>query len=153
MTVETSGAYASEQTNAPADDLKKLDILVGAWELQDDTRGQIRFEWLEGGFFLMQHYRIEFEDHTTSGIEIIGHERAFGATESSVEIKSRIYDNTGNTFDYIYELEDDTLTIWGGEKGSPAYYRGTFSPDGNKLSGAWVYPGGGYKSSAVRLSR
>ncbi len=55
-------------------------------------------------------------------------------------------------FDYVYELKGDTLTIWGGEKGSPAYYKGTCSDDGNTLSGAWVYPGGGeYESTATRV--
>lgn len=44
----------------------------------------------------------------------------------------------------------DTLTIWGGEKGSPAYYRGTI--DGDTVTGAWVYPGGGgYDSLMERL--
>ena len=58
----------------------------------------------------------------------------------------------GNTFDYVYELAGDTLMIWGGEKGSPAYYQGTFSADGNTLTGAWVYPGGGgYESVSTRV--
>ncbi len=68
---------------------------------------------------------------------MIGHEQKFGEP-ASADIKSRIYDTTGNTFEYVYELEGDTLTIWGGEKGSPAYYRGTFSADGNSASGGWV---------------
>jgi hypothetical protein len=38
-----------------------------------------------------------------------------------------------------------------GEKGSPAYYRGTFSKDGDTLSGRWVYPGGGYKAVSTRI--
>jgi hypothetical protein len=84
------------------------------------------------------------------GFEIIGHEHPFGA-EPSEEIKSRFYDNMGNTLDYIYELEGDTLTIWGGEKGSPAYSKGTFSDDGHTLSSEWVYPGGGgYQSTMTR---
>jgi hypothetical protein len=58
----------------------------------------------------------------------------------------------GNTLDYVYELEGDTLTIWGGEKGSPAYYRGTFSEDGKTVSGAWHYPGGGgYEATSTRI--
>jgi hypothetical protein len=58
----------------------------------------------------------------------------------------------GNTLDYVYELEGDTLTIWGGEKGSPAYYQGRFSEDGDTITGAWVYPGGGgYESTATRV--
>ena len=54
---------------------------------------------------------------------------------------------------FAISVEGDTLTIWGGERGSPAYYRGTFSQDGNTLSGAWVYPGGGgYESTSKRVT-
>ena len=50
-------------------------------------------------------------------------------------------------------LEGDTLTIWAGEKGSPAYFRGVFSGDGNTMSGQWFYPdGGGYDSTMTRSS-
>jgi hypothetical protein len=55
--------------------------------------------------------------------------------------------------DYIYELDGDTLTIWGGERGSPAYFRGPFDASGAVLDGAWVYPGaGGYHSTMTRTS-
>jgi hypothetical protein len=86
------------------------------------------------------------------GIEVIGHESAFGS-EPSIEIKSRFYSFLdGMTLDYVYEMEGDTLTIWGGEKGSPAYYKGTFSEDGNTLTGGWVYPGGGgYQAVSTRV--
>jgi hypothetical protein len=60
-------------------------------------------------------------------------------------------DNMGNTLDYVYELEGDTLKIRAGENPSPAYYKGTFSDDGNTLSGAWHYPGGGYESTSTRV--
>ena len=70
-----------------------------------------------------------------TGLEIVGHERPFGS-EPREETKSRFYSNTGGTLDYVYELEGDTLTIWAGEKGPPAYYRGTFSHDGDTLTGA-----------------
>ncbi|WP_079573683.1 hypothetical protein [Krasilnikoviella flava] len=51
----------------------------------------------------------------------------------------------------VYELTDDTLTIWAGAKGSPAYFEGTFSADGRTLDGEWVYPGGGgYRSVMTR---
>ena len=43
------------------------------------------------------------------------------------------------------------LTIWAGEKDSPAYYKGRFSADGNTATGAWVYPGGGYESTMTRV--
>jgi hypothetical protein len=106
---------------------------------------------MERGFFLIQHVDLEQHGQRSEGIEIIGHERQFGAVPSE-EIKSRFYSSTGETLDYVYELEGDTLTIWGGEKGSRAYYRGNFSEDGNTLSGAWHYPrGGGYEAISTRV--
>ena len=58
----------------------------------------------------------------------------------------------GNTLDYVYELDGETLMIWSGGKGSPASYRATFSDDGNTLAGNWVYPGGGgYESTMTRV--
>jgi hypothetical protein len=107
---------------------------------------------MEGGFFLVQRVDLEQYGQRVKGIEIIGHERPFGA-EPSQDIKSRFYDNTGNTLDYVYELEGDTLTIWGGERGSPAYFKGTFSDDGDTVSGGWVYPDdGGYESTMTRVT-
>jgi uncharacterized protein YndB with AHSA1/START domain len=53
--------------------------------------------------------------------------------------------------DYTYELKGDTLTIWFGERGSPAYYEGTLSEDGSTLTGAWHYPGGGYEAISTRI--
>ncbi len=55
------------------------------------------------------------------------------------------------TLDYVYEVDGDTLMIWSGEKGSPAYYKGTFGDDDNTLAGAWVYPSGGYESISTRI--
>ena len=75
----------------------------------------------------------------------------FGEAPSK-EIRSRAYDSSGNTFDYVYELAGDTLTIWGSERGSPAYFTGRFSRDGNTNIGEWFYPGGGYKSNMTRIT-
>jgi hypothetical protein len=106
---------------------------------------------MEGGFFLIQRVDLERHGQRIKGIEIIGRERPFGA-EPSEDIKPRFYDNMGNTLDYVYELEGDTLTIWGGEKGSPAYSKGEFGDDGDTLSSEWVYPGGGgYRSTMTRV--
>ncbi len=138
----TDNSDARTHGREPSPDLKALDRLVGTWELSGDTRGRVTYEWMEGGFFLIQHVDLGQHGQRIKGLEIIGHERPFGA-EPSEEIKSRFYSNMGDTLDYVYELEGDTLMIWGGEKGSPAYYRGSFSDDGNTVSGEWVYPGGG----------
>jgi hypothetical protein len=148
----TNDAQAHQQPPQPNPDLKNLERLVGTWEMSGDVQGTVTYEWMEGGFFLLQRVDLEQYGQKIKGIEIIGHERAFGS-EPSEEIKSRFYSNTDDTLDYVYDLEGDTLTIWGGEKGSPAYYRGTFSDDGETLGGAWHYPGGGgYEATSARVS-
>ena len=140
------------QTPQPYPGLKSLDRLVGTWKVSGDAQGQVRFEWMEGGFFLIQHVDLEQGGQKTKGIEIIGYDRGFGVTEPSKNIKSHWFDNMGDTFDYTYEVNNKTLTIWGGEKGSPAYYKGKWSDDGNTNTGAWHYPGGGgYKATMTRV--
>lgn len=149
----TSTGYTAA---VPNPDLKGLERLIGEWQVSDPSgngaiSGKIRYEWMEGGFFLLQYVDLQHGDNHIKGLEIIGHEQTFDAPPSP-EIKSRFYDSQGNTLDYIYEIEGDTLIIWGGMKGSPAYYRGQFSEDGNANTGGWVYPGGGYESSMTRIS-
>ena len=136
----------------PNPDLEGLgNRLVSTWEVSGEARGTVTFEWMEGGFFLVQHVDLEQSGQAIKGIEVIGHERPFGA-EPSEDIRSRFYASTGDTLDYVYEIEGDTLTIWAGGKGSPAYYRGTFGEDGNTLTGAWHYPGGGgYEATSTRI--
>ena len=133
-------------------DLKSLDRLIGTWKQSGEVDGEITYEWAEGGFFLIQRVDMTQYGNPIKGVEIIGHESVFGA-EPGEDIKSRFYSFLdGMTLDYVYEMEGDTLTIWGGEKGSPAYYKGTFSEDGNTLTGGWVYPGGGgYEAVSTRV--
>jgi len=47
------------------------------------------------------------------------------------------------------ELEQ--VEEWGGAKGSPAYFKWTFSDNGNVLSGGWVGPGGGFEATSTRI--
>jgi hypothetical protein len=142
-----------QQLPGPSPVLKQLDKLVGIWKISGGAEGVVTYEWMEGGHFLVQHVELEQNGMRIRGIEIIGHERKFGA-EPSAHIQSRFYDNMGDTFDYVYELKDDVLTIWAGEVGSQAYYRGKFSDDDNTLLGSWMYPnGGGYQSIAKRRPR
>jgi hypothetical protein len=143
---ETTAAQPAE----PAAAVRALGRLVGSWHVTGGAEGTAGYEWMEGGFFLLQRVDLVQFGQTVHGLEIIGQERPFGQ-EPGEDIRSRFYDNHGNTLEYVYELEGDVLTIWGGEKGSPAYYRGRFSEDGDTLTGEWVYPGGGgYRSSMTR---
>ena len=136
----------------PSPQVQALDRLVGTWKVTGGAEGIARYKWMEGGFFLLQEVDLEQFGQKIVGLEVIGHLRPFGE-EPSEDVRSRFFDSTGNTLDYTYELEGDVLTIWGGEKGSPAYFRGTFGPDGNSCEGEWVYPGGGgYQSDMTRVS-
>lgn len=147
-----------DRTPQPAPDVRALgDRLVGTWQVTDPTGegavdGRVVFEWLEGGFFLVQRVDLIQAGHAARGIEVIGHERPFGG-ETGADVVSRFYSADGDTLDYVYDLEGDTLTIWGGGRGSPAHFRGTFDPSGDTLTGAWVWPGGGYSARLVRTAR
>ena len=150
-------AQAQYQVSMPNPDLRSLDRLIGTWKVSDPSgkgsiAGQVTYEWAEGGFFLMQHFDFVHDGRKIKGIEVIGHLQLFGE-EPGEEIRTRVYSFLdGMTLDYVYELVDDTLMIWGGEKGSPAYFKGQFSDDGNTLTGGWVYPGGGgYESRMSRV--
>lgn len=153
MADKNTGTQETYQAPVPNADLTPLNRLVGTWELSGDATGTVVYEWLDedNHFFLMQRFAITLYGHEVKGIEVIGHVQPFGEKPSK-DIRSRAYDNTGNTLDYVYEIEADTLIIWGGEKGSPAYYKGTFSNDDTVNAGEWVYPdGGGYKSTMKRV--
>ncbi len=135
------------------DDLDSLERLVGTWDVSGDSTGTVRYEWLEGRYFMLQHVELHQGGETTKGLEVIGHLRPYGG-ESSADIRSRYYAADGDTLDYTYEVAGDVLTIWMGERGSEAYYRGTFNADGDECNGAWVYPGGGgYVSNMRRVAR
>ncbi|MFI7107637.1 hypothetical protein ACIBK9_15085 [Nonomuraea sp. NPDC050227] len=139
------------ETPQPSPELKALDRLVGTWKVTGGAEGTVRYEWLPGRFFLVQHVELAQFGEPVTGIEVIGNLRPFGEP-AGADVVSRYYDSAGNTFDYVYELDGDRLTIWAGAKGGPAYYAGTFDAEGTTLTGEWVYPGGGgYASTSTRV--
>ncbi len=152
MSEDITGTQYSQSISTPNPDLKTLERLVGTWKQSGGIGGEVTYEEMEGGFFLIQRVDLEHDGHKIKGIEIIGHLQSFGE-DPSADIKSRFYSFLdGMTLDYVYEIVGDTLTIWGGERGSPAYYQGQFSKDGNTLTGSWVYPGGGrYEAVSTRV--
>lgn len=145
----------SENTQSPTPSaaVRSLDRLVGTWAVTGGSEGTVVYEWMEGGHFLLQRVDLESGGQRIRGLEVIGHERRFGE-EPGEDVRSRYYGNDGGTLDYVYELDGDTLTIWAGDTGSPAYFRGTFDDAGTTMDGAWVFPGGGgYESTMTRVGR
>jgi len=136
-------------TREPDKAMRALDRLVGTWDLTGDATGTISYRWLPGGFFLVQEGELDLFGHHNTFTEIIGRERLFGG-EPGAEITSRTYTAEGDTLDYTYELVGDTLTIWGGPRGSEAHFTGTFNDAGTVLNGEWIWPGGGYQVTSTR---
>ena len=146
-----------DRSPQPNPALKSLDVMVGTWELKGresgpdgEIHGQLAFEWLEGGFYLVQHVDIDYIGRKITGVEYIGYD------ESNQQLKSYFFSNQGPgpfggvALEYVWEVGDDTLTIWGGYIGSPAGFKGKFSQDRNSITGRWEWPGGGYEATMTR---
>jgi hypothetical protein len=71
--------------------LKQLgEALIGTWRLTDGPEGEIRFEWADGWFFLIQHVYIQVLGRRIKGTEIIGHLHRVGEAPTD-EIWTRFY--------------------------------------------------------------
>jgi hypothetical protein len=70
-------------TQEPSPSLRALDKLVGTWELSGDVGGTVTYEWMEGGFFLIQHIDLGEE---AKGMEIMS---ALGSWDRSRAQTSR----------------------------------------------------------------
>jgi len=141
----------SPELPQPSPDLKSLNPLVGTWRISGGTKGQIRFEWMDGGFFLIQHVDLEYGGRKITGIEMIGRRHRPGEPPGP-DICSRFYSFLdGLTLDYVYEFANDTLTIWYGPRGSDNCFIGKFSKDGHSFRGAWKWPSGGYEVTGTRV--
>ncbi len=151
---ENDNKQIPQQSSRKNPDFKSLEKLIGTWKTSGGVQGEITFERMEGGFFLVQHVDLERDGHKIRGIEIIGQDQTNEA-ETGAEFKSRFYNFLdGTTLNYVYEPEDDnTFTLWMEEKGSSGYMKGKISEDGNAFRGEWIYPGGGYKATGTKVVR
>jgi len=143
---------ASSAVKPPSEMLKRLgEALVGTWKMTGGAQGESRYEWAEGGRFLIQHVDLTAFGRKIKGIEMIGHLYRAGE-DPSPEVWTRFYSfYDGLTLDYVYELDGGTLTIWFMQKGSDNRYKAEFSQDGNSFQGAWAWPGGGYEAAGTRI--
>ena len=143
MTTSTSQAIAAAPRSAS---LHALDRLVGTWSVSgpDDLSGTVRYEWMDGEAFLVQHVDLHSAGEHTRGVEYIG------LDEPSGELRSHFFGAGGEILEYTYRLDGDVLTIWFGGTDSPARFEGRFSADDTTNTGAWQWPGGGYASTMTR---
>jgi hypothetical protein len=72
----------SQQSPEPDPALKRLNILVGTWNIKGHTldskdnnvSARTTFEWLPGGFFLKQNFEADFVGMKIQSLEIIGYD-------------------------------------------------------------------------------
>jgi hypothetical protein len=132
----TASKPAPQQTLGPNPALKRLERLVGIWDIKgrtidsdvDNISGRMTCEWILGGFFLKQSGQITFKGLTMQSLEIISYDAAsqtFSATVYS--------DMSGAVLPYYWDIQGNTVTHWT----ETHKYTGTFSGDGRTLTGGW----------------
>jgi hypothetical protein len=95
--MSNSGDTRSVEAPAPAADLKALgDRLVGSWKVSGETQGETSWEWMEGGFFLIQRGWTRREGMEQKYLQVIGCERMPGSEPADV-ITGRLYTSHGDT--------------------------------------------------------
>jgi Protein of unknown function (DUF1579) len=126
--------------------LRQLERLVGEWRVSGGfLEGSVSFEWMEGGFFLIQHVDAEADGRPIRGVEYIGYDA------DTQTLRSHYMDVQGANFTYTWEIDGEMLRIWFGERGSDSFFEGRFSEDGDSYAGSWRWPGGGYEATLRRV--
>jgi len=157
MTVHDQHAESHRPVAPPPHQrLHNLDVLEGAWQLEGHDldggslfSGTVTRRWAPGGYFLVQRMRIDGEDE--EGAEYIGYDYARD------ELRSMFFSAEGPgpfcsfALEYVWQVQGDSLTIWHGERDSPARFLGTIDPTGDIIDGRWEWPGGGYHATSRRL--
>jgi hypothetical protein len=143
--------------NQPDPALKRLEKLVGTWEMkgrtldaqEDSLTGRTVIEWMPGGFFLQLRGEIDFMGFKMQSLEILGYD------PTTDTFPSTVYSSMdGNPSTYHWDVQGDVVTHWT----EGAKYTGTFSDDGNVLAGGWrpdpgveSNPGNTYDAIMIRV--
>jgi hypothetical protein len=136
----------SMQHTAPNPVLRRLDALVGEWEMHASVGGQpmgrshTAFEWLEGGAFLVQHADAE-PDETTPPEWVANSPLPLTTIiglDDSAERYCMLYADARGVFRvYQMSLSDGVWKLWRDAPGFFQRFTGTFSGDGKTISGRW----------------
>jgi hypothetical protein len=119
--------------------LERLDALVGEWSLAAGPpdgppwpgAARAGFEWLDGRTFLIQRWTIEMPE-APDGIAIIG------SGDEPDSFRQYYFDSRGVRRIYEMTLRDGVWKLWREAPNPfPQRFTGTFSPDGNTITGRW----------------
>jgi hypothetical protein len=139
----SSGAKGKQETQFERPDpaLKRLEILVGTWQMRghtldqkvDNITGWSTFEWLPGKFFLESFGEItiqgfQFKGFVVKALEIIAYD------PKKKRFPSTVFSNlSGEVLTYEWDVKGNSVI----HSGLGAKYTGTLSEDGNTLTGGW----------------
>ena len=149
---DNNNPRAASLPQVPNPALKKLQRLLGTWRVSGSfATGQVRFEEMEGGFFILQHVELIAGGRHIKGVEYVGFD------EDTQTLRSHFMDNHGSNFTYTWDVDGDIVWIWFGDKGTDNFFRGIFDETGNTYSGRWQWPTGngttgGYEAVANRVT-
>lgn len=144
---DSNNHLAGQLPDEPNPALRVLDRLVGTWRITGGfLEGTTSFEWMDGGFFLIQRVDARALGRRIKGVEYIGYD------QDTQTLRSHYMDVNGANFTYTWELNTntDTINTWFGEKDSDNFFEGRFT-DARSYSGAWQWPGGGYNATLTRI--
>ena len=130
----------AQQLPTPDPALKRLDRLVGTWDMKgrtldsevDNVRGRTTFSWLPGGFFLQQRVQIDFVGTNIEAVEVIGYD------PDTNTFPSTVYSGFSPVpLPYTWEVEGDAVKISVSYGPLDATFEGSLSEGGQVFSGGW----------------
>jgi hypothetical protein len=109
--------------------LEPFDVLIGTWDTEAKHRlfdevvqGDVTFEWLEGGHYLIMRSHADHELFP-DGLCVIG------APEEGDGLLMEYFDSRGVRRTYGISLEDGVLRMWRDAPGFDQRYEATIAPD------------------------
>jgi hypothetical protein len=119
--------------------LERLGTFMGEWNLEFTgfhadpstiARGRSSFRWLEDGAFLLQHAEVPNSDFPSETAVI-------GPDEKAGTWCMLYFDSRGVSRIYHMTLSGGIWTLWRNFPGFSQRFLGTFSDDGNTITGRW----------------
>ncbi|MGZ3871363.1 MAG: hypothetical protein ACXVJD_00510 [Mucilaginibacter sp.] len=111
----------------PNPELRRLNKLVGIWNVSGEATGQVSFGWMEGGFFLVQYVDLD----GARGLEFIGFD------EESGTLRSHYFDDDGKILEYTYRLSETQHRVSIDMPGIKGEFNGIYSNNGDTITGNW----------------
>ena len=124
----------------PDPSLKALDKFVGIWSMsgnligadEEILKGEAKFEWLPGGFFLKQQVKMTFMGMPIESTELVGYD------PETKSLKSFVYSNMSPMpLPYFWKVDGDDIEISVSYGPLDAMMTAKFGKDGKSYSGGW----------------